>query len=419
MYIEEVKRSQNKLALRKNSSNFLRELNMQLTILKAVGLFPIVKQISDYEIEGPSHQNNIYSTIIRGIIHSLTIFNLYSMFQRHSVEGFSTERETDNINQYIEIIITITTYTGTIILCSRHSNDFLNILRDILKIDSSIEQRYQVKVQNHCKFAQITVLGIFAVQLFLISLKFTSGDFTSSIQYLFFLFYAFQNCICSMFMILLSALLQVVSQRFDFVNAILEKFSYNMIEMKIEQRLFEEDVTFVFRLHNRLLIIFKLLNESCSLMVALFMGYAFYSITTKTYNIFVEFTTYEVVSWVFLLDCFAWLAVNTTLLAILANICGQATRKANTLQQVVAKIYGRNKDSQTIIDKFLTKSIRQEVEFTAYGFFVVDNSTLFNIFSAVTTYLVILIQFKELEETKVETPTTIRVPIPSNRTTAQ
>lgn len=31
------------------------------------------------------------------------------------------------------------------------------------------------------------------------------------------------------------------------------------------------------------------------------------------------------------------------------------------------------------IDKFLTKSIKLEIEFTAYGFFVIDNSTLFKV----------------------------------------
>lgn len=31
------------------------------------------------------------------------------------------------------------------------------------------------------------------------------------------------------------------------------------------------------------------------------------------------------------------------------------------------------------VDKFLTKSIKQEVQFTAYGFFVIDKSTIFKV----------------------------------------
>lgn len=38
------------------------------------------------------------------------------------------------------------------------------------------------------------------------------------------------------------------------------------------------------------------------------------------------------------------------------------------------------------IDKFLTKSIKQEVQFTAYGFFAIDNSTLFKVSQGIIIY---------------------------------
>nr|XP_036225217.1 gustatory receptor 68a-like [Bactrocera oleae] len=77
-------------------------------------------------------------------------------------------------------------------------------------------------------------------------------------------------------------------------------------------------------------------------------------------------------------------------------------KNANNTAQILARVYGKGKEYQGIIDKFLSKSIKQEVQFTAYGFFSIDNTTLFKIFSAVTTYLVILIQFKQLEDSKAE-----------------
>jgi len=81
-----------------------------------------------------------------------------------------------------------------------------------------------------------------------------------------------------------------------------------------------------------------------------------------------------------------------------------ASFKANATAQILARVYAKCREYQNIIDKFLTKSIKQEVQFTAYGFFAIDNSTLFKIFSAVTTYLVILIQFKQLEDSKTDDP---------------
>lgn len=74
--------------------------------------------------------------------------------------------------------------------------------------------------------------------------------------------------------------------------------------------------------------------------------------------------------------------------------------QANVTSQILARIYNKSKEYQNIVcitrskdiikkiknkyillqvDKFLTKSIKQEVQFTAYGFFVIDKSTIFKV----------------------------------------
>ncbi|XP_075151519.1 gustatory receptor 39a [Haematobia irritans] len=49
------------------------------------------------------------------------------------------------------------------------------------------------------------------------------------------------------------------------------------------------------------------------------------------------------------------------------------------------------------IDKFLLKNLRQKPILTAYGFFSLDKGTLFKLFTTVFTYMVVLVQFKEME----------------------
>uniref|UniRef100_A0A1S4JNF3 Gustatory receptor n=1 Tax=Culex quinquefasciatus TaxID=7176 RepID=A0A1S4JNF3_CULQU len=49
------------------------------------------------------------------------------------------------------------------------------------------------------------------------------------------------------------------------------------------------------------------------------------------------------------------------------------------------------------INKFLLKNLHQKKKFSAYGFFDIDNSVIYMIFSSIVTYLVILVQFKQLE----------------------
>ncbi|XP_055633064.1 gustatory and pheromone receptor 39a [Toxorhynchites rutilus septentrionalis] len=57
----------------------------------------------------------------------------------------------------------------------------------------------------------------------------------------------------------------------------------------------------------------------------------------------------------------------------------------------------QNKKVAKQINKFLLKNLHQKKKFSAYGFFDIDNSVIYTVFSSIITYLVILIQFKQLE----------------------
>uniref|UniRef100_A0A336MCQ0 Gustatory receptor n=1 Tax=Culicoides sonorensis TaxID=179676 RepID=A0A336MCQ0_CULSO len=50
------------------------------------------------------------------------------------------------------------------------------------------------------------------------------------------------------------------------------------------------------------------------------------------------------------------------------------------------------------VDNLLMRNLHEERKFNAYGFFQVDNSLIFAVFSSIVTYLVILIQFKSMED---------------------
>ena len=49
------------------------------------------------------------------------------------------------------------------------------------------------------------------------------------------------------------------------------------------------------------------------------------------------------------------------------------------------------------INNFLIQNLHEEQKFMACGFFVVDNTIIFSVFSSIVTYLVILVQFKQME----------------------
>uniref|UniRef100_A0A182K6B5 Gustatory receptor n=1 Tax=Anopheles christyi TaxID=43041 RepID=A0A182K6B5_9DIPT len=69
------------------------------------------------------------------------------------------------------------------------------------------------------------------------------------------------------------------------------------------------------------------------------------------------------------------------------------------------------------IQKFLLKNLHQKKKFSACGFFDIDNTVIYMVFSSIVTYLVILIQFKQLETDLTQSPDAYNVT--SNLTTVQ
>uniref|UniRef100_A0A1I8NS67 Gustatory receptor n=1 Tax=Stomoxys calcitrans TaxID=35570 RepID=A0A1I8NS67_STOCA len=88
-----------------------------------------------------------------------------------------------------------------------------------------------------------------------------------------------------------------------------------------------------------------------------------------------------------------WMTIFVALLT--CNVEEQARNTAKFL----AKSCRSNDGMDKMIDKFLLKNLRQKPILTAYGFFSLDKSTLFKLFTTVFTYMVVLVQFKEMEST--------------------
>ncbi|KAH8412362.1 hypothetical protein KR009_001459 [Drosophila setifemur] len=402
-----------------------------MAVLKASGLMPIYEQVSDYEVGPPTKTNEFYSFFVRGVVHALTIFNIYSLFTPISGQLFFSYRETDNVNQWIELLLCILTYTLTVFVCGRNTKSMLRIMNEILQLDEEVRRQFGAKLNENFGFSVKFLVGIAVSQAYIIVLKIyaVQGEITPT-SYILLAFYALQNGLTATYIVFASALLRIVYIRFNFINKLLNGYSYGQQQKRKGRRNpnpatmenFPEDSLFIYRMHNKLLRIYKGINDCCNLILVSFLGYSFYTVTTNCYNLFVQITAKGMLSSNILQWCLAWLCMHVSLLALLSRSCGLTTREvgiyisdkfaanhhkwfylqANATSQILARVYAKAIEYKNIIDKFLTKSIKQEVQFTAYGFFAIDNSTLFKIFSAVTTYLVILIQFKQLEDSKSE-----------------
>lgn len=322
-------------------SPMFAEMRTLLFILKATGLLPIFEQISNYKIGPPTKSNQYYSFFIRVVVHTLTVFAIYNLFTPGSSQLFLSYRDTDNINQWIELLLCIFTFSVTVFICARNAQVFVKLINEILKVDEDINRQFGATLKNNCNFSAKFIFGIFVCQIYILVLKKLGINVPLTVtSYVLIGFYGLQNGLSTIFIVYAAALLRIITIRFEYLNMVLNGYSY--VQQRKQQRRavrrindittgmmenFPEDSLFTFRVHNRLLRIYKTINDCCSLILVGYMGYAFYTITTTTYNMFVQITTQTDLSPIVMQLCFAWLCLHTALLALLSKSCGNATKE--------------------------------------------------------------------------------------------
>ncbi|KAI8041835.1 gustatory receptor 68a [Drosophila gunungcola] len=314
----------------------------------------------------------------------------------------NNQGDTEEINRTIETLLCIGSYTMMVLSSVLNASRHFRILRDIAKIDEYLVVsgfRGNYSCRNVGILVGSTALGVLAVAFYYI--HFRSGIYCKK-QVILLLVYSLQLLYSTVFAIYLRTLLRSLALRIGFLNQRLDAFCLqesgyvdnwlelsNLIEVLCKFRYITE-------------------NVNCVAGVALlfYFGFSFYTVTNQSYLAFASLTASSLgskrdVADTMGLSC-AWVLAETITMAMICSACDCLASEANSTAQILARVYGKSKQIHNLIDKFLTKSLKQDLQFTAYGFFAIDNLTLFKIFSAVTTYLVILIQFKQLEDSKVD-----------------
>lgn len=338
------------------SPKMFEDLKFLLQTLKYVGILPFYNVLSSWEVGPANKKDEYYSKFIRTMVYIFTGLNIYFMNKFGIfVNSFSKSNDTDNINQWIKVFLCIVAYVSTLVISGRNEKKILQIFNEILKIDKIIYQQYGVRVKNQCQLSNKTIVLIGFCYVYIIYIKSVLlGHATFFLaDFFLFSFYTLQYIICSMFVILIASILKIIFMRFAFINEVLDvqsacrkKFDISEDDNVIDETLF------VFKLHNKLIHLLKLVNKASSLILIAFMGYSFYTITTDCYNTFIEITTQKNISFAFIQLCLAWIVMNFSLLALLAVCCGWVTKEANSTCKILARAYGKSKEMKCVVRKF-------------------------------------------------------------------
>ncbi|XP_043647303.1 gustatory receptor 68a [Drosophila teissieri] len=310
----------------------------------------------------------------------------------------SAQGDTEEINRTIETLLCIISYTMVVLSSVQNASRHFRALRDVAKIDEFLLAN-GFRENYSCRHLAILVTsgaaGVLAVAFYYIHYRSGIG---LKRQIILLVIYFLQLLYSTLLALYLRTLMMNLAQRIVFLNQKLDTFNLHMDNWRELSNLIEVLCKFRYITEN--------INCVAGVSLLFYFGFSFYTVTNQSYLAFATLTagslrSKEEVADTIGLSCI-WVLAETITMTVICSACDCLASEVNGTAQILARIYGKSRQFQNLIDKFLTKSIKQDLQFTAYGFFSIDNSTLFKIFSAVTTYLVILIQFKQLEDSKVE-----------------
>ncbi|KAH8296070.1 hypothetical protein KR054_001259 [Drosophila jambulina] len=315
----------------------------------------------------------------------------------------SAQGDTEEINRTIETLLCIGSYTMMVLSNVQNASRHCRTLREIARIDEYLEVngfRENYSCRKLGTLVASAAAGVLAVAFYYIHFRSGIG---SRRQGILLLVYFLQLLYSTVLSIYLRTILMNLALRIGFLNRKLDAF---ILQEGVSSGENWRELSNLIEVLCKFRYITENMNSVAGVALLFFFGFAFYTVTNQSYLAFATLTASSSSSKLEVADTMglscAWVLAETITMAVICSACDCLASEANGTAQILARVYGKSKQFQNIADKFLTKSIKQELQFTAYGFFSIDNSTLFKIFSAVTTYLVILIQFKQLEDSKVD-----------------
>ncbi|XP_002133615.3 putative gustatory receptor 2a isoform X2 [Drosophila pseudoobscura] len=196
----------------------------------------------------------------------------------------------------------------------------------------------------------------------------------------------------------------IVAQRLELLLDALQTLQLHDSEAEAEApEASMERLVPVRQLYQKVWILVALLNRSHGLSILLLVGNDFLAITSNCYWIFLNFrqsaaSPYDILQ---IIASAVWSAPHLGNVLVISLICDRAaqcaTRLALSLHQVSVDL--TNELHNALITQFSLQLLHQRLYFSAAGFFNVDNTLLYTIVGATTTYLIILIQFHMSEST--------------------
>ncbi|XP_039949685.1 gustatory and pheromone receptor 32a-like [Bactrocera tryoni] len=400
---------------RATAYTLIKDMKWILLALKVLAVVPFFQVVQPYKIALPKKQSfaSLYPTLLRLFCFIGTLLYLFMIFSPFAKISIFIYSEMDNATIALELLLGPLSSVIILWKSAQKSKNFVIIINLLLGVDKELQRHAHAPraLENKCahleRYMWLPLFHVVAICLLqgLHMRKCTSSIYCVSMYF----FYMVLHAIIISYVIWVATLLHLLAVRFRYLNDFIKIYTTRQgarlkrtVDMTSAPETFTADMLLIYREYNNLLAIHKKLNDLVHITLLVFIAYFSYSSTLSMYQVYRTLTKLEDMNVRGILWCLIYLCVHVPIVALLMRRSDVATKEANGISRVVARIYGRGTAQQRLIDKFLTFSIKQDVQFTAFDFFPINMSTLFNICSAIIAYVVILIQFKQLNETTAE-----------------
>ncbi|KAL3288539.1 hypothetical protein HHI36_002979 [Cryptolaemus montrouzieri] len=191
--------------------------------------------------------------------------------------------------------------------------------------------------------------------------------------------------------------------RFERVNNGLQEIFDKNTKDKIifnhlnNRREISEEMLVMCRLHHKLCYLMRILNKAFGLQQLLSIAVSVCNILFQTYYLYCVLSGKHEKTF-FTISCpLLWTFDEMMEIQLLVSACAVTCENANATAVILHEMRNDNYDValEDRVQTYSLQMLHQKIEFSAMGYFVIDYTLSYSIIGAVTTYLVIFIQFDQ------------------------
>lgn len=289
--------------------------------LKIISLIPLYGSASSYELGPPT--KILYTIAMRFLILVIPVYSLYNLYLINSTEASNEPEWIDSSLNFLNYIITIS-------FCTRHYQLLEKIINGLLKFYEEMKEYGKCVDVTEARFSITFTIIMLTLQCCVVILKIVAIDvplaFNISIESV---LYAFQNIVPDLYIIFISSLMRTIATQFSNLNNIATASTCGIYEGTIKNQISSNTLVlgFLLQMYRKLLRIHKFISDYCTFILLFYVGYAFFSITSKTYYIFVWIISPQEISQSEVSLSFIILVMHMLLLILLCRCFNLVARK--------------------------------------------------------------------------------------------